>query len=110
MKVLLSIGSEVDIDGTTISACLADSMYKPIDATNINQADDNKPFNEYNSDDWNQADYRIVNIGGIQASIIFKKTVSIIIICDWIWEKPASMHTTARHILYHCMISVQPHN
>ena len=56
MKVLLNIGSEVDIDATTISAYLADSMYKLTDATNINQADNSKPFNEYNSDDWNQAD------------------------------------------------------
>ena len=53
MKVLLNIGSEVDIDDITISACtcLADSMYKLTDASNINQADDNKSFNEYNSDD-----------------------------------------------------------
>ena len=51
MKVVLNIGSEVDIDATTISAYLADSMYKPTNAININQADNNKPFNEYNSDD-----------------------------------------------------------
>ena len=104
MKVLLNIDSEVDIDATTVSACLVDSMYKPTDATNINQADDNKPFNEYNSDDWNQADYRIVNIDGIQVFIIKKNC--IIIICDWIWEKLASTHTTTRHTFHHHMISV----
>ena len=71
MKLRLNICSEVDMDATTISTCLADSMHKLTDATNINQADDNKPLNEYNNDDWNQADYPIVNINGIQASIIF---------------------------------------
>ena len=51
MKLRLNICSEVDMDATTISTCLADSMHKLTDATNINQADDNKPLNEYNNDD-----------------------------------------------------------
>ena len=41
----------MDMDATIISTCLADSMHKLTDATNINQADDNEPFNEYNGDD-----------------------------------------------------------
>ena len=56
----------MDINATPISAYLADSMHKLTDAMNINQAKDNEPFNEYNGDDKNQADYPIV------------------IICDWI--------------------------
>ena len=51
MKFLLNICNEVDIDAIPISACLADSMHKPTDAININQANDNEPFNEYNMDD-----------------------------------------------------------
>ena len=82
-ELLLTIGSEVDINATHISAYLADSMDKLTDSTTINQADDNEPFNEYNGDDWNQADYPIV------------------IICDWIWEKLASTYTTARHTFNH---------
>ena len=34
-----------------MSACLPDSMHEPTGATNISQADDMEPFNEYNSDD-----------------------------------------------------------
>ena len=51
VKLLLTIGSEVDINATPISAYLADSMHKLTDATNINQTDDSEPFNEYNVDD-----------------------------------------------------------
>ena len=35
-----------------ILACLSNSMHKPIDATNITQADDNEPFNECKMDDY----------------------------------------------------------
>ena len=41
MKFLLNIGSEVDINATPISACLADCTDKLTGATNISQADDN---------------------------------------------------------------------
>ena len=45
-ELLLTICSEVDINATPISAYLADSMDKLTDSTTINQADDNKPFND----------------------------------------------------------------
>ena len=40
--------------------------------TNISQADDNEPFNEYNGDDQNQGNYPIVNKDNIWAFISFK--------------------------------------
>ena len=52
MKFLLNIGSEVDIDATPIlSAWLAYRMHKLTVASNINQADDNELFNDYNDDE-----------------------------------------------------------
>ena len=75
-------------------------MHKPTSATNINQADNNERFNEYNGDNQNQGGYPIVNIDGIQVFITIRKNhISIIIIiCEWIWEKLALMHTIARDI------------
>ena len=50
MRFLLNISS--DVDATPISVCLADSMHELTHATNISQADDIKPFNEYYSDEF----------------------------------------------------------
>ena len=63
-----------------ISACLADNMHEPID---VSQANDNEPFNEYNSwyncDDYNQGDYPIASNDDIKAfiSIILLYTYSV---------------------------------
>ena len=38
---------------------------RPTGATDISQADDNEPFNEYNNDNYNQGDYPIVNDSNI---------------------------------------------
>ena len=50
-EISVKIDSDVDNNVNPISACLSNSIHKPIDATNINQADDNEPFNECKMDD-----------------------------------------------------------
>ena len=80
-------------------------MHKQTGTTNISQTDDNEPFNKYNDDDWNRADYSIVNIDGIQAFI--KKLHFYYNYYLWLdLRKLAFMHTTARHIFYHHMIAI----
>ena len=42
----------------------------------------------------------------IYCTNVFKYIIGVAIQCDQIWEKPASMHTTARHTFHHQMIAV----